>query len=174
MLVLQDVLSSHSLEEILLGMSSQISEREDSVLCSDVRDKLFGPMEFSRRDLGALNIMRGRDNGLADYNTIRSYYKLKKITEWADINPKLFKERPEVLRLLVAAYQNRIDNVDLYVGGMLESYGGPGELFRTIIKEQFLRLRQSDRFWFENAENGLENDVRVEFRICDENLVYVL
>lgn len=54
-----------------MGMASQLSEKEDAVLCSDVRDKLFGPMEFTRRDLGALNIMRGRDNGLPDYNTVR-------------------------------------------------------------------------------------------------------
>lgn len=59
------------IEEVLMGMSSQLSEREDALLCSDVRDNLFGPMEFSRRDLGALNIMRGRDNGLPDYNTAR-------------------------------------------------------------------------------------------------------
>lgn len=59
-----------------MGMASQISEKEDTVLCSDVRDKLFGPMEFSRRDLGALNIMRGRDNGLPDYNTARYVNKL--------------------------------------------------------------------------------------------------
>lgn len=63
-----------SIEEFLLGMASQISEKEDTVLCSDVRDKLFGPMEFTRRDLGALNIMRGRDNGLPDYNTARCVY----------------------------------------------------------------------------------------------------
>ena len=57
-------------ENILRGLSSQIAEREDAVLCSDVRNKLFGPMEFSRRDLASLNIMRGRDNGLPDYNTV--------------------------------------------------------------------------------------------------------
>lgn len=66
----QDVMSDSSIEEFMLGMASQLAEREDAVLCSDVRDKLFGPNEFSRRDLGALNIMRGRDNGLADYNTV--------------------------------------------------------------------------------------------------------
>lgn len=54
----------------MLGMASQLAEREDTTLCSDVRDRLFGPNEFSRRDLGALNIMRGRDNGLPDYNTV--------------------------------------------------------------------------------------------------------
>lgn len=67
---MQDVMSDSSVEEFMLGMASQLAEREDAVLCSDVRDKLFGPNEFSRRDLGALNIMRGRDNGLADYNTV--------------------------------------------------------------------------------------------------------
>lgn len=55
---------------MLLGMCSQLAEREDTTLCSDVRDRLFGPNEFSRRDLGALNIMRGRDNGVPDYNTV--------------------------------------------------------------------------------------------------------
>jgi len=63
-------MSDSNVEEFMLGMASQLAEREDAVLCSDVRDKLFGPNEFSRRDLGALNIMRGRDNGLADYNTV--------------------------------------------------------------------------------------------------------
>lgn len=64
-------MSQVPIEEVLMGMATQLSEREDALLCSDVRDNLFGPMEFSRRDLGALNIMRGRDNGLPDYNTVR-------------------------------------------------------------------------------------------------------
>lgn len=148
------MLSKNSLDELLMGMASQLAEREDSVLCSDVRDKLFGPMEFSRRDLGALNIMRGRDNGLPDYNTMRVAYRLPPVREWTDINPGLFRKRPEILRLLAAAYDNRIDNVDVYVGGMLESYGRPGELFRKVILEQFARIRSADRFWFENRENG--------------------
>lgn len=137
-----------------MGMASQISEREDSVLCSDVREKLFGPMEFSRRDLGALNIMRGRDNGLPDYNTVRAHFRLPRVKQWDDINPELFAKKPELLRLLVAAYNNKLDNVDVYVGGMLESYGKPGELFTAVIKEQFARVRDADRFWFENVDNG--------------------
>lgn len=65
-----------TLEELMLGMTSQLAEKEDTVLCSDVRDKLFGPNEFSRRDLGALNIMRGRDNGVPDYNTVSIQHQL--------------------------------------------------------------------------------------------------
>ena len=70
-------------ENILRGLSSQIAEREDANLCSDVRNKLFGPMEFSRRDLASLNIMRGRDNGLPDYNTVSCNMILFQIQRYA-------------------------------------------------------------------------------------------
>lgn len=59
-------------------------------------DKLFGPMDFSRRDLAALNIMRGRDNGLPDYNTVRKYFNLPEIRNWSLVNPELFKRKPKV------------------------------------------------------------------------------
>lgn len=83
----------------------------------------------------------------------RSYFRLPKVNDWTEINPELFAARPELLGLLVAAYNNRLDNVDVYVGGMLESDGKPGELFTAVIREQFVRIRDADRFWFEN-ENG--------------------
>lgn len=137
-----------------MGMSSQISEREDALLCSDVRDKLFGPMEFSRRDLGALNVMRGRDMGLPDYNTARVAFNLPPKASWNEINPKLFKQNPGLEQSLRSAYKDRLDNIDAYVGGMLESDGRPGELFRAVIKDQFIRLRDADRFWFENENSG--------------------
>ena len=55
----QDFLTADTIEEVIMGLSSQISEKEDNIFCSDVRNQLVGPMEFSRRDLAALNIMRG-------------------------------------------------------------------------------------------------------------------
>lgn len=137
-----------------MGMTSQIAEKEDNLLSTDIRNNLFGPMEFSRRDLGALNIMRGRDNGLPDYNTARAHFKLSRKKTWNEINPELFNKNPSLLRTLVEIHSNNLNNVDVYVGGMLESSAGPGELFSVVIKEQFLRLRDSDRFWFENEENG--------------------
>ena len=47
------------------------------------------------------------------------------------------------------------DDLDLFPGGLLEtSPDGPGELFRAIILEQFLRIRHGDRFWYENENSG--------------------
>jgi dual oxidase len=49
------------------------------------------------------------------------------------------------------------DDVDLSTGGLLmaESQGGLSvrglpQLFREIIVQQFTRIRDADRFWFEN------------------------
>ncbi|GAB6033366.1 hypothetical protein CHUAL_013131 [Chamberlinius hualienensis] len=158
----EEFLTDIGVEGLLMGMSSQLSEREDTVLCTDVRDQLFGPLDFSRRDLAALNIMRGRDNGLSDYNTVRKSVGLEPISNWSDINPTLYRERPELFDALKGMYNNDVNNIDLYVGGMLETDGGPGPLFKRIINEQFLRIRDADRFWFENRENGLFTEEEIE------------
>lgn len=70
-----------------------------------------------------------------------------------DINPQFFQKHPDLAKKLLDAYGS-VDNIDLYIGGMLESKDGPGELFTAIMMDQFTRLRDADRFWFENEENG--------------------
>ncbi|CAG2066444.1 unnamed protein product, partial [Timema podura] len=91
-----------------------------------------------------------------------SYFRLPKVQEWTEINPPLFASKPDLLRVLAAAYSNRLDNIDVYIGGMLESRDGPGELFTAIIKEQFARIRDADRFWFENTESGIFTKEEIE------------
>ena len=129
-----------------------------------IADKLFGPMDFSRRDLASLNIMRGRDNGLPDYNTVRAAFGLPKLN-WSQINPQLLQSNPEIFQDLYNLYGGNENNIDLYVGGMLESItseGRPGQVFRKIIKEQFERIRNADRFWFENESNGIFTREEIE------------
>ena len=147
------------MEELLRGLTSQIAEREDEVLCTDIREKLFGPIEFSRRDLATLNIMRGRDSGLPDYNTVRATFGLPEIQTLEDINPERFATNPDLLKSLEEVYNGHLNDIDLYVGGMLETGDDPGPLFSAIILEQFQRLRDSDRFWFENDGVFLPEEV---------------
>ena len=48
----------------------------------------------------ALNIQRGRDHGLPDYNTAREEYGLERVTSFEDINPEAFdKSGPNYLNL---------------------------------------------------------------------------
>ncbi|PIO57460.1 hypothetical protein TELCIR_21130, partial [Teladorsagia circumcincta] len=63
---------------------------------------------------------------------------------------------------LSTLYDGDIDSLDAFVGGVLEVDNEPGELFKAILKEQFNRLRNSDRFWFENKLNGLFTSEEIE------------
>lgn len=70
-----------------------------------------------------------------------------------------------MFRELEKLYDGDISQLDAYVGGMLETNGeGPGELFGAIILDQFLRLRDGDRFWFENTLNGLVVFIKTQIR----------
>lgn len=48
-----------SFEHLIMGMSSQPAEKEDNIVVEDIRGNVFGPLEFTRRDLMAINIQRG-------------------------------------------------------------------------------------------------------------------
>ncbi|XP_051776570.1 dual oxidase 1 [Erpetoichthys calabaricus] len=149
-------------DELIMGMASQIAEKEDNIVVEDLRDYMYGPMRFSRSDLMALSIQRGRDNGLPPYNKVRIAFGLNPIQKWEDINPELNQTAPKVLQNLSRLYGNDISKLELLPGGLLESNGGPGELFSAIILDQFTRLRNGDRFWFENKQNGLFTDKEIE------------
>ncbi|KAL3290150.1 hypothetical protein HHI36_023514 [Cryptolaemus montrouzieri] len=139
------------IDRLLMGMSVQLCEKEDHKIVEDLRGNVFGPLEFPRRDLMAVNIQRGRDHGLPGFNAARMAFGLKNIT--FENFRYITNETRETLRSL---YKNKIDDVDVWVGGILEtSDDGPGMLFTKIIMDQFRRIRDGDRFWFENAENKL-------------------
>ena len=64
-------ISDNGIDSILLGASVQTAQAIDPYLVDDVRNLLFGPPGAGGFDLASLNIQRGRDHGLADYNQIR-------------------------------------------------------------------------------------------------------
>ena len=48
-----------------------------------------------------------------------------------------------------------LSKLDVYPAAMLEyNETGPGPVFKHVIIDQFTRLRDGDRFWFENRLNG--------------------
>lgn len=60
----------------------------------------------------------------------------------------------QVLEATAALYNQDLSLLELLPGGLLESHGDPGPLFSTIVLDQFVRLRDGDRYWFENTRNG--------------------
>jgi peroxidase len=139
---------------ILRGLASQACQDLDVFIVDDVRNFLFGQPSSGGFDLATLNIQRGRDHGLLSYNETRKSLGLKPADSFADISSD-----NEVQTRLESAYSGNIDQVDLWVGGLAEDHVGDalvGEVFYAILKDQFERLRDGDRFWYENNFWGKE------------------
>ena len=125
---------------------------------------MFGPLDFSRRDLMAINLQRGRDHGLPDYNSARVGYGLPTITDFEQINPYYGRDDPSRLGRAITdnierlreVYNNDISKCDIWACGLAETTPdlGPGELFSEILYDQFMRMRHADRFWYENYEQN--------------------
>ncbi|XP_078388337.1 dual oxidase 2-like [Cetorhinus maximus] len=149
-----NLLTGVHVEELIFGMASQIAEKEDNIIVEDLRDYMYGPLKFSRSDLMALTIQRSRDHGLPTFNTARQAFQLSPISNWSEIKLNLVKEKRELFEKLAEQYDD-ISELELWPGGLLESNGTPGDLFTEIMIEQFQRIRDGDRYWFENQQNGL-------------------
>ena len=103
-------------------------------------------------DLASLNIQRGRDHGLAPYNIWREQCGLKRFEDWVELEDVMDKT---TVSRIENVYEN-VDDIDLFTGGMAEKpvVGGiVGPTFACIIGQQFLNLRNGDRFWYENGNH---------------------
>ncbi|KAI5936698.1 Dual oxidase 2 [Manis javanica] len=144
--------SAQAVNHLLLGMASQIAELEDRIVVEDLRDYWPGPGKFPRTDYVASSIQRGRDMGLPSYSQVLLALGFETPRNWSHINPSV---DPQVLEATAALYSQDLSRLELLPGGLLESHGDPGPLFSTIVLDQFVRLRDGDRYWFENTGNGL-------------------
>jgi peroxidase len=136
------------IDSILKYLASDVAQEIDTKVVDGVRNFLFGPPGSGGLDLVSLNIQRGRDHGLADYNTARAAYGLPKVTSFAQITSDV-----ELQGKLKALYGS-VNNVDLWVGGLAEDHvpgSSMGRTFQRILTDQFQRLRDGDRFWFERT-----------------------
>jgi len=139
--------SSADLEYLLKGLASQQMQELDLPIVDDVRNFLFGPPGSGGFDLAALNIQRGRDHGLPDYNTMRTLYGLSAVTLFSEITSD-----PTLQAALQTLYGN-VNDIDPWVGALAEDHlagSSAGELIDTMMTDQFERLRDGDRFWYEN------------------------
>ena len=139
------------IEPFLRGLAAQPHQRIDPLIIDDVRNFLFGQPGSGGFDLAALNIQRGRDHGLPSYNDMRDMLGIGRATSFADISSDA------TVQANLAAVYASVDDVDLWVGGLAEdpvtAEGSQvGELFRRIIVLQFSRLRDGDRFWYEDPD----------------------
>ncbi|MBN3292594.1 PERM Myeloperoxidase, partial [Polypterus senegalus] len=134
----------------LISMPAKLN-RQDRLMHDELRERLFQLTSQVALDLASLNLQRGRDHGLQGYNAWRGFCGLSQ--------PKNEKELGVVLnnqtmaKALIRLYGTP-NNIDVWIGGIVEPFvpnGRVGPLFACLIGNQFQRMRNGDRFWWENT-----------------------
>jgi hypothetical protein len=131
------------IESIIRGLIFHLEQQIDTVMVDDLRHFVEGIAQ----DLAAMDIQRGRDVGLPSYNSARRYYNLPPVTSFSEITNNV-----QVQNILESLYGS-VENIDAWVGGLAETHlsnSHVGPLFTVAIREQFIRSRDGDRYWYEN------------------------
>ena len=135
----------------------------DNFIVDGVRSLLFDPP--AAVDLGATNLQRGRDHGLADYNQVRENFGLPRVDEFDEIT-----SNSDVAIALKLAYDGNLDNIDVFSGAISEDRiagGSVGELLHRVLLDQFARSRDGDRFFYENMFRGPKLNEIENTRLAD-------
>jgi len=151
------------IEPFLKGLSVQPIQEIDAKVVDGVRNLLFDPP--AQFDLAAINIQRGRDHGLPDYNQTRLDVGLAAKTSFQQITSD--RDTWQAMR---DVYDGDINNIDVWLGGIAEDHlpgSSVGELIHTVLADQFARTRDGDRFYFENYFSGAELKEILNTRLSD-------
>eukprot|EP00794_Sanderia_malayensis_P015330 gene15330-16907_t len=146
------LLTKHGIERFLFGAIGNFSENTDRRVAIGLAKKLFQrPGSSHGLNLVAINIQRGRDHGLPGYAAWRQHCNLSHAYTFDDVANEIRDTKArEILKKL---YDNRIEHADIFLAGMAESlvHGAMvGPTFHCLIRQQFLNLRDGDRFYYEN------------------------
>ncbi|GAA3511662.1 hypothetical protein GCM10022393_26730 [Aquimarina addita] len=137
-------------EAFLKGATVHRLYKTDTKINDVLRNFLFGNVEDEIRfgiDLGSLNIQRGRDHGLPDYNTARKYYTGRKAERFSDISSN------DTVATNLETLYNDINHIDLWVGILSEDQlenSSVGKTMHNMLAKQFENLRDGDFYYFEN------------------------
>lgn len=134
------------IDPVLRGLAHQTSQEIDPYLIDEVRNLLFGPPGAGGLDLAALNIQRGRDHGLPGYHELRRRFGPNPARDFTSVS------RDAVIQGKLAAAYASVESIDAWVGLVSED-AVPGAMvgptLRRILADQFERLRDGDRFWYQ-------------------------
>jgi len=141
------IVNDGGIEPLVRGLAVTAAQATDPQVIGDLRNFLFGPPGAGGLDLPSLNIQRGRDHGLPDYNTIRVAAGGTAAAAFSDIT----QNGPRQIALAsVYATPNQIDP---WVG-LLSEDPVPGAVvgptLQRILRDQFQRTRDGDRLFYLN------------------------
>jgi hypothetical protein len=140
-------------DQLLKGAAQQTSEEVDTQVVDELRTFLFGPPGAGGLDLAAINIQRGRDVGLPNFQQLRMNRNLSPHDSFSSITSD-----PELAQALAEVYGDNLNNIDAWVGMLAEDHvagASVGSLLKREIEDQFRRLRDGDRLFYRGNAAGL-------------------
>ncbi|EAW94472.1 myeloperoxidase, isoform CRA_c [Homo sapiens] len=140
------------IDPILRGLMATPAKlnRQNQIAVDEIRERLFEQVMRIGLDLPALNMQRSRDHGLPGYNAWRRFCGLPQPETVGQLGTVL--RNLKLARKLMEQYGTP-NNIDIWMGGVsepLKRKGRVGPLLACIIGTQFRKLRDGDRFWWEN------------------------
>lgn len=141
------LITEGGIDPLFRGLAASNMQRIDTHLVDDLRNFLFGPPGAGGFDLASLNMQRGRDHGLPDYNSIRVHFGRPAAATYADVTSDVALQQK-----LAMAFPD-INNIDPWLGLLAEDAApgaAVGPTMKLILIDQFERLRDGDRFFYRN------------------------
>lgn len=146
----REFINFRGIEPTMFGLAGNQSNEVDNSFSQGIARKLFvRPAEGFHSDLLAMNIQRGRDHGIPTYGEYRRLCKLSTIKSWSQLNRIML---PGAAKAFQKLYNNPND-IDLFAAGISEKHVTGSELgptFNCLIADQFVRVREGDRFFYQN------------------------
>ena len=136
------------LDELVAGMINQPAQSYDPFISEDISGHLFQPPEGKfGHDLAAINLQRGREQGLPGYNLFREWCGLPRAESFGQLEPYLTNRTAH----LYSRLYRHVDDIDLWSGGVSERKlpgAAIGPTFACIIARQLSNTRRGDRFLY--------------------------
>lgn len=144
------IVEKNGIEPFLEGLFSSTMREINTGVVPALREFLFNPpQQFPHMffDLAAIDMQRGRDHGIGNYNDLRKAYGLEPLSDFGDISDDV-----AVIAGLANNYST-VDDVDAWVGAIASNHADNANVSEVIqlgMKKQFEAIRDGDRFWYKN------------------------
>jgi hypothetical protein len=145
------------IEPFFRGLAAQEHQLVDPRIMDDIRNFLFGPPGAGGLDLLSINIARGRERGLPDFNTLRTDLGLVPYSDFLELTSDT-----SLSTILSSTYNADINTIDPWIGFMSEDHLSNaivGESLDRLLKLQFGFLRDGDRYYYENDPAFTEDEI---------------
>jgi len=155
---------TQGIDPLLKYLATDNAQEVDAQHVDSLRNFLFGAPGDGGFDLASLNIQRGRDHGLADYNTIRRTYRLPGVTDVSQITSD------KTLQSNLISLYGSVNKIDPWIGGLAEDHvpgSSVGPTFTRILADQFERIRDGDINWYERQFWGPQLAAIKRSRLAD-------